>query len=369
MRQIDHTIKILFINSIRKGIWGGGEKWMYKLGIGLRKKGYDVLFCGRPGSKFLNEAKNNSFRYFPVNFNSDFNPLTSFRLNSIIKEEKVHLVFLGREKELRLLAPVFWWGRRPSFIIRKGLAVVKNRLRFKIIYDRIVDAVITPSNALSDKLLKLLPWLRAEKVKVVHNGVEIPLQIERGAFRKELGIGEHIFLAVILGRLSPQKGHNLLFKALSILREKIEDSQIIVIGDGEIEEELRGQVKRLDIGHLVQFVGHRWDVNNILADADLLIHPSRYEGMPNTVLEALAHETPILATDIPSVREIAMREDIISIVPLEDPEALAKSLLKLRTELSYRQALARKGKIHVERYFSLDGMINETEKVFLDIMK
>ena len=369
MSLIDRRKNFLFVNSIRKDIWGGGEKWMHELGTGLRNKGYEVIYCGRPDSRFLNKAESNSFRYYPLNFNSDFNPITSYRLRKIIKEEKIDLVLLGREKELRLLAPAFWWDRRPSVIIRKGLAVVKNRLRFKIIYDRIVDAVITPSKALSDSLLEILPWLSAEKVKVLHNGVEIPEQVERGTFRKELGIGENTFLAVILGRLSQQKGHKFLFKALSILEHKIDGTQVVVIGDGEEDKALRDQVDRLEIGHIVRFIGHRGDVSNILADTDLLIHPSLYEGMPNTVLEALAHGTPILATDIPGVREIAAEEGIIAMVPPEDPASLAKSLLRLKSDLSYRQSLARNGKKHVERYFSLDRMINRAEKIFLDTMK
>ncbi len=369
MSLIDRSKNFLFVNSIRKGIWGGGEKWMYELGTGLRKKGYGVIYCGRPGSKFLSKAISNSFTYYPVDFNSDFNPITSYRLRKIVKEERIDLVCLGREKELRLLAPVLWWDKRPSVIIRKGLAVVKDRLRFKIIYDRIVDAVITPSNALSDDLLETLPWLSAEKVKVLYNGVEIPGPVKKGTFRKELGIGEHTFLAVVLGRLSRQKGHKFLFKALSMLEHKIDGTQVVVIGEGEEDRALRDQVDSLKIGHLVRFIDHRRDVSNILADADLLIHPSRYEGMPNTVLEALAHGTPILATDIPGVREIALREEIIAMVPPEDPESLAKSLLRLKSDLSYRQSLAWNGKKHVEKYFSLDEMINGGEKIFLDAMK
>ena len=369
MSPIDHRKNFLFINSIRKDIWGGGEKWMYEVGKGLRKKGYGVIYCGRPDSRFLSKAISNSFQYYPVEFNADFNPITSYRLRKIIKKERIDLVCLGREKELRLLAPVLWRNKRPSVIIRKGLAVIKNRLRFKIIYDGIVDAVITPSNALSEYLLETLPWLSPEKVKVLHNGVKIPEQVKRGIFRKELGIGAHTFLAVILGRLSRQKGHKFLFKALSILDHKIDDTLVVVIGEGEEDRALHDQVNRLEISHLVRFIGHRWDVSNILADTDLLIHPSRYEGMPNTVLEALAHGTPILATDIPGVREIALREDIIAMVPPEDPESLANSLLRLKSDSSYRQLLARNGKKHVEKYFSLEGMTNGVEKIFLDTMK
>ena len=339
---------------------------MFEVGKDLKKKGYNVIYCARPGSRFISAAEDLSFKNYEVRFSSDIHPLVSLKLRKIIIQEKIDLICTGEEKELRLIAPLFWFGRKPVIIIRKGLALIKNRRRFKIVYDKLVDAVITPSHALGDYLLELLPWLVSEKVHVLHNGVEIPEGVEKGRFRKELNIGEDTFLAVILGRFDLHKGHKYLFEALAMIKDEITDILVAVVGGGDQEKMFRDETERLGIADIVKFLGHRSDVNNILSDADLLIHPSLLEGMPNAVLEALANETAVLATDIPGVNEIMDGKEVMVLVPPADSKALAEKLIQLRSDSEYRNKLAVEGKEHVTENFSLRKMLDGAEKIFVD---
>ena len=365
-KTVPQLKNILFIRSLRKHKWGGVEKWMFEVGKDLKKKGYNVIYCARPGSRFISAAEDLSFKNYEVRFSSDIHPLVSLKLRKIIIQEKIDLICTGEEKELRLLAPLFWFGRKPVIIIRKGLALIKNRRRFKIVYDKLVDAVITPSHALGDYLLELLPWLVSEKVHVLHNGVEIPEGVEKGRFRKELNIGEDTFLAVILGRFDLHKGHKYLFEALAMIKDEITDILVAVVGGGDQEKMFRDETERLGIADIVKFLGHRSDVNNILSDADLLIHPSLLEGMPNAVLEALANETAVLATDIPGVNEIMDGKEVMALVPPADSRAIAEKLIQLKSDSVYRNKLAVVGKEHVTKNFSLRNMLDGSEKIFVD---
>ena len=339
---------------------------MFEVGKDLKKKGYNVIYCARPGSRFISAAEDLSFKNYEVRFSSDIHPLVSLKLRKIIIQEKIDLICTGEEKELRLLAPLFWFGRKPVTIIRKGLALIKNRRRFKIVYDKLVDAVITPSHALGDYLLELLPWLVSEKVHVLHNGVEIPEGVEKGRFRKELNIGEDTFLAVILGRFDLHKGHKYLFEALAMIKDEITDILVAVVGGGDQEKMFRDETERLGIADIVKFLGHRSDVNNILSDADLLIHPSLLEGMPNAVLEALANGTAVLATDIPGVNEIMDGKEVMALVPPADSKAIAEKLMQLKSDSVYRNKLAVEGKEHVAENFSIKRMLDGSEKIFVD---
>ena len=339
---------------------------MFEVGKDLKKKGYNVIYCARPGSRFISAAEDLSFKNYEVRFSSDIHPLVSLKLRKIIIQEKIDLICTGEEKELRLLAPLFWFGRKPVIIIRKGLALIKNRRRFKIVYDKLVDAVITPSHALGDYLLELLPWLVSEKVHVLHNGVEIPEGVEKGRFRKELNIGEDTFLAVILGRFDLHKGHKYLFEALAMIKDEITDILVAVVGGGDQEKMFRDETERLGIADIVKFLGHRSDVNNILSDADLLIHPSLLEGMPNAVLEALANGTAVLATDIPGVNEIMDGKEVMALVPPADSKAIAEKLMQLKSDSVYRNKLAVEGKEHVAENFSIKRMLDGSEKIFVD---
>lgn len=365
-KTVPQLKNILFIRSLRKHKWGGVEKWMFEVGKDLKKKGYNVIYCARPGSRFINAAEDLSFKNYEVRFSSDIHPLVSLKLRRIILREKIDLICTGEEKELRLLAPVFWFGRRPAIIIRKGLALIKNKRRFKIVYDKLVDAVVTPSHALADYLLELLPWLESEKVHLLHNGVEIPDGVKKGIFKKELNIGEDTFLAVILGRFNLHKGHKYLFEALAMIKDDITDILVAVVGGGDQEKKFRDETERLGIADIVRFLGHRSDVDTILSDADLLIQPSLLEGMPNAVLEALANGTAVLATNIPGVNEIMDGKEVMALVPPADSKAIAEKLIQLKSDSVYRNKLAVEGKKHVTKNFSLINMLDGAEKIFID---
>ena len=75
---------IMFISSIDKNKWGGVEKWMFEVGAGLSNKGYNVIYCGRPESKFIEMSNLNSFKNYSVKFTSDFNPVGAHRLSDLV---------------------------------------------------------------------------------------------------------------------------------------------------------------------------------------------------------------------------------------------------------------------------------------------
>ena len=357
---------ILFLRSLRIHKWGGVEKWMFEVGKGLRNEGYNIIYAARPGSKFNKYAKEHSFKYFDIKFSSDINPFISYKLWKIIKNENIDAVCAGEEKELRLLAPVYWLGKRPAIVIRKGSALIKNRLRFKYVYNRLVDTVIVPSDALRNYLLELLPWLQPDKIKFLPNGVLIAKEQNTGNFRKELGLNKDTFLAVVIGRLNTPKGHIDLIHALDKIQNDIEDTIVAFIGGGEDKSMLSEEVNRFGLSHIVKFIGHRQDVEQILSEADMQVHPSRSEGMPNAVLEGLAQGIPILATNIPGIAEIDMGKNVIKLVPPENPGDLAAAFLKLKSDSAHRRDLSERGPGHVKKYFSLEKMILGAEKIFIE---
>lgn len=339
---------------------------MFEIGKGLRNKGYNIIYAARPDSRFNLYAKEHSFKYFNIKFSADINPLTSYRLWELVKNEDIDVVCAGEEKELRLLAPVYWFGKRPGIVIRKGAALIKNRLRFKYVYNRLVDAVITPSNALGNELLELLPWLQSDKIKVLPNGVQIANKQSRATFRKELGINNKTFLTVVIGRLNTPKGHIDLIQALDKIQNELVDTIVAFIGGGEDESYLSSEVNRLGISHIVKFLGHRTDVGQILIEADMQVHPSRSEGMPNAILEGLSYGIPILATNISGITEIDMGENVIMFVPPKNPDELGVAFLKLKTDSEFRRELGKRGAGHVEKYFPLEKMILGAEAIFLE---
>jgi glycosyltransferase involved in cell wall biosynthesis len=159
---------------------------------------------------------------------------------------------------------------------------------------------------------------------VVPNGVDLQAYSEasaeeRAAARRGLELEEGP-LVVCIGRLSRQKGQDVLLDAWPALRARVPDAQLVLVGDGPDGNELRRRA-----GGDVHLVGHRTDAGEWLAAADVVALPSRWEGMSIGMLEAMARGRSIVATDVPGALE-ALEDDAGAVVRPEDPAALADAI-------------------------------------------
>lgn len=152
----------------------------------------------------------------------------------------------------------------------------------------------------------------------------------RTAVRDALGIGDEGPIVLAAARHEYQKGLDVLLDAISIIRRDQPDVTLLLAGrDGNRTAALRYQATRLGLDDNVRFLGKRDDVPDLMVAADVFALPSRWEGLPGAVIEAMALETPVVATDLPGVREVLGPELLRSaIVPVGDAAALAARLLE-----------------------------------------
>lgn len=181
--------------------------------------------------------------------------------------------------------------------------------------------------------------------------------------RRELGLPTAARLIGSVGRLTWQKGFDVLLNAVSLLDR--EGFDLLISGVGEEDASLRALSVKLGVQKHVHFIGYRRDIPLLLSSLDLYVHPARFEGMPNAVVEAMAAACPIIATSVDGNCELL--EDGIHgwVVPPEDPGALATAIaaaLSDRDEARRRGIAARQ---RVTDHFSLDKMIAAWEKVLL----
>lgn len=142
---------------------------------------------------------------------------------------------------------------------------------------------------------------------------------DRRAARVQLGIDDRP-LAICVGRLSRQKGQDVLLAAWPLVRARVPDAQLILVGDGP---EAAALAARATEG--AHFAGHRDDISSWLAAADVVVLPSRWDVMAQTMLEAMARGRSVVSTDVAGARE-ALGGDAGAVVPLEDPASLAEAL-------------------------------------------
>jgi len=205
----------------------------------------------------------------------------------------------------------------------------------------------------------------AERVVVIHNGVDPerfrpPSQDERTRARRELGIPEDAYVAVIVAALRPEKNHPMLIRAAARLRRADRPFILLVVGEGGEGDALRRLAGSLDLGETVRFLGRRPDVPEVLAAADLSVlcsHPV-VETFPLSVLESMACGLPVVATAVGSVPEMIEDGSTGVLVPPGDEDALTEAVDGLGLDPSLRREMGARARSLVVERFSEETMID-----------
>jgi glycosyltransferase involved in cell wall biosynthesis len=204
---------------------------------------------------------------------------------------------------------------------------------------RRADRIVTQTEAVATRLTgEISP--RPGQVLCLHN----PVDVERMAAAAKVAVspftgpGPHV---LAMGRLTGQKGFVMLIDARAGVRAAGVQAHLTIVGGvGELEAELKAQAERLGIADMVELVGYQEGPERFFAHADLFVLSSRYEGMPNVVLEALACGLPIVAFDCPHGVSEIVRDGVNGrLLPPEDVPALTAALVSLLRDPAARAAL------------------------------
>ena len=152
------------------------------------------------------------------------------------------------------------------------------------------------------------------------------MPLDRQQVRDRLGIAPHQRLAITVGRLIPTKRIGDLIEAFGQLHPDYPNWRLAVVGNGEDRERLERLVHQQNLQTVVQFLGTRTDVPELLRSADLFAFPSEMEGLPNAVIEAALAGLPIVGSDIGPLHEVVDNGRSATLVPVRDPRALAAAM-------------------------------------------
>jgi glycosyltransferase involved in cell wall biosynthesis/uncharacterized membrane protein len=212
--------------------------------------------------------------------------------------------------------------------------------------DRVVRPLTTLVICVSHRERELGLRTRAcacERSAVVHNAVDLR------TFRVAATRGEPPQI-ISVGRFAYPKDHVTLVRAMASVES---DFRAILVGEGPDQPALANEVRRLGLAPNVELLGARSDVPELLAGADVFVLSSRSEGLPMSVLEAMAAGLPVVATDVGGVSELVLEEETGLLVPRGDTTALAQALERLLRDEDLRRRMAASARARVERKFDL----------------
>lgn len=187
-------------------------------------------------------------------------------------------------------------------------------------------------------------------------------------FRASLGIPPGATVIGAVGRLNGEKDYPNLLGAAKLLLQRRNDLHFVVAGKGELEQELRDLAAQLGVVDRVKFIGHFHDVRKVFELMDLYVLSSTREGLPNTVLEAMAMGIPIVSTDVDGVKEAVTHDREALLVPPQDSAQLAHGIERMLDDAELRQRLARNAREKVESQFSFAHRTRVIEDLYRRLM-
>jgi glycosyltransferase involved in cell wall biosynthesis len=195
-------------------------------------------------------------------------------------------------------------------------------------------------------------------LKVVPNGVDLSRFSYSGSDPRGA--------AITVARLSPEKDLATLLQAVARTLDAVPDFRIDIVGGGPSHGELVALAQTLGIADHVAFLGDRSDVPELLRHARMFILSSRTEGLPVSLLEAMACGLPVVATRVGGTPEAVVDRTTGLLVPPADPSALADAIREVWTDPAFAMSLARSARAKAEREFDIDSMIGQYEALYLD---
>ncbi|CAG0938063.1 N-acetylgalactosamine-N, N'-diacetylbacillosaminyl-diphospho-undecaprenol 4-alpha-N-acetylgalactosaminyltransferase [Gammaproteobacteria bacterium] len=239
---------------------------------------------------------------------------------------RVNMLLLG----LRCVLP-----ERPRIVIRqptmpaRDLTNLRPRWIYRLLYPRLLgaaDVIVSQSAVMTTSLRR---HVRPGLARVVTIGNPAP-DADWAALRSLPSPFEAGTNFLCVGRLSAEKGQDVLLDAFALALQRLSAIRLTFVGQGPLADPLKAQAERLGIADRVSFAGFCPDPGVYLAHADALVLPSRWEGFPNALLEAISAGIPVVATECDGVSAEIVQPGINGyLVPTEDPAAMAEAMLRV----------------------------------------
>ena len=231
----------------------------------------------------------------------------------------------------------------------------------------LVDLVVCVSDGVRASFVSA--GIPERKLRAIPNGIRPRcLRPDRLGLRRQLGLRPSARIVLTVGRLVEQKGYDVLLRAAPRIAAEYPEAVLAWVGVGPLEHELRAVVEGLGLEARVRLLGRRRDVPAILAASDVLVLPSRFEGLPIVALEAMAAGVPVVGTRVCGTAEVVVDGQTGRLVDPDDPDALADAVLAVLGDPGLAARWGRAGRQRVVARFGVSRMAAETAGLYDELL-
>lgn len=357
--------------------WGGAQAYVYALARSLQGR-YDVcVLCG-PGVVLVERLRASAIRVLEVPaLRRGIHPLWDLRaflrIWGLLRRERFDLVHGSSTKAGALVRFAAYLTGVPVILFTAhGWAFTPGRpapvrallARWERLMARMTTTVICVSE--NDRLLAERSRVVARgQAVVIRNGIAPAPFLRPGDedLRSALNLGAEPVI-VMVGRLAQQKAPlTLVHASRSLVR-----GRVLIAGDGPLRSRVEQAVRRHGLSDRVRLLGFRADIPGLLRASDIFVLPSRWEGLPLAVIEAMMAGLPVVATRVGGVGEVVEDGGTGLLVPPGDPEALAAALRRLVEHEALRRQMGAAGRERALRLFTADRMVGETRALYAALL-
>jgi glycosyltransferase involved in cell wall biosynthesis len=300
----------------------------------------------------------------------------SRRLAAQLRRQRVDLIHAHQYTPFFYAATARLLYRRPSLLFTEhGRHYPDYPRRKRMVANRLLlerrDRVVGVGRAVRRALIEN-EGIPGKSIRVIYNGIDtdrfVPSPVERYQVRRDLGLDLHDFVIMQVARLDPLKDHLTAVRAMELLSRRCRQARLVIVGEGPLGGIIEEAVRKRSLEAHVRFLGLRQDVPRLLAAADVCLLSSISEGIPLTLIEAMAVGLPVVATNVGGVAEVVEDGRTGLLAPHGDHEALARHLFQYAEAPALRQEMGQLGRERAQAAFSESHMHAEYHELYLQML-
>lgn len=359
-------MKILFITS--SSINGGAQKHIREMFVSLTKNGHDV-YLAAPKGWLITELCEYKSRLYPISNLQKSLPLLRGIMQTIKPDITNTFILSGgifgtlawkKNKYGKLFVTV----NNP--VLYDGISLIK-RIVFPNFYrwmSKYASAFLVKSNTVRDEVAKIIN--DSKPVLSIKNGIDFN-KFDKNAnykdIRRSFSIQEDDIVITNVAVLDERKGQNYLIEAIVKLRQKY-PVHLFLTGEGEYRVVLEEFVRRYKAKDFIHFLGRRSDINTILNNSNIFVLSSNHEGLPNSLMEAMAMGLPCIATDVGGVRQLItdMKNGIV--VRPKSPSSIVKAIETIIKDNVLKNSIANEAYMTMYREYKQDIVAEDLMKIY-----
>lgn len=343
--------------------FGGQEIRIIQESLGMIKRGHRVVIAAPPRSVIFRKAEESGINVFPAHFQKR-NPISALRMRLLINRERFDIVNTHSSSDSWVAGIAARLSRvKPKIIRTRHLSTpISKSYLSRLIYEILPHAVITTGEEIRQRMINDNGF-DGSKIFSIPTGVD--LERFNPAKTKPAFQSQDVFSIGMIGVLRSWKGHKFLIEAMPEILKQIPQAVSYIVGDGPQYENIKNLIYRLSLRDNVFMLGHREDIPEIMASLNVIVQTSyANEGIPQSILQAMAMERPVVACRAGSIGEVIIDGVTGFLIEPKNPLKLAEKIVELYRNPELRIKFGREGRRLVEENYPMEKMLDKMESLY-----